>query len=290
MLPSREEPGLPRLAIDRRMFVHGAAAFALMSTSGSGSAQAATPAVRDPLTVVIDDLVAAGRILSNEGTIDAFGHVSARHPTRQDHFLMSRARAPALIETTDIMEFDRDGAPVDAQGRRPYLERFIHAAIYQARADVRSVIHDHSREVVPFSVSATTKLRPMGHTGGVIGAEVPVWDIRESFGNATNMLVSNLAMGRDVAARLGAGSTLLMRGHGAVIAAKTVRLATFTAINLDIQARLQREAMSLGETIPLSAGEVAGTAALFDPSASTDSVGRAWEYWCVRANVPFHPA
>ena len=184
---------------------------------------------RDPLALIIEDLVAAGRILSNEGNIDAFGHISARHPSRADRFLMARARAPALVEAADIMEFDADGAPIDAQGRKPYLERFIHAALYQARPDVRAVIHNHSREVLPFSVSATL-LHPMGHTGGVIGAEVPVWDIREHFGDATNMLVSSLAIGRDVAKRLGSGSTLLMRGHGAVVAAKTVRLAVFTAI------------------------------------------------------------
>lgn len=276
-----------RDGIVRRTLVGAAAACALMPALFAGRADAQAPDTRDPLAIVLDDLVAAGRILSNEGTIDAFGHVSARHPTLSDHFLMARARAPALVEAADIMEFDREGAPVDPQGRKPYLERFIHAAVYQARADVRSVVHDHSREVVPFSVSAT-RLRPMGHTGGVIGAEVPVWDIRERFGDATNMLVSTLAIGHDVAKRLGQGSTLLMRGHGAVVAAKTIRLATFTAINLDIQARLQRDATALGAATPLSPGEVAATAALFDPSAPSDSVGRAWEYWCVRAGVPFH--
>ncbi len=268
------------MTLDRRAFLGAAAACALMPRA------AVAEQAGDPLALAVEDLVAAGRILSNQGNIDAFGHVSARHPLRTDHFLMARARAPALVEAADIMEFDADGAAVDAQGRKPYLERFIHAAIYQARPDVRSVIHNHSREVLPFSVSRT-RLHPMGHTGGVIGAEVPVWDIRERFGDATNMLVSSLAIGRDVAMRLGTGSTLLMRGHGAVVAAKTIRLAVFTAINLDVQARLQRETAALGPATPLSPGEVAGTAALFDPSAPSDSVGRAWEYWCVRAGVPF---
>lgn len=277
---------MPRFG--RRAMVGAIVAGGVMPGLFVRAAAAQAPGMSDPLAAVVEDLVAAGRILSNEGTIDAFGHVSARHPARADRFLMARARAPALVEAADIMEFDADGAPVDAQGRKPYLERFIHAAVYQARPDVGSVIHDHSREVVPFSVSAT-RLHPMGHTGGVIGETVPVWDIRERFGSATNMLVSNLAIGRDLAKRLDAGSALLMRGHGAVVAARTVRLATFTAINLDVQARLQREAMTLGAATPLSPGEVAATAALFDPSAPSDSVGRAWEYWCVRAGVPFRP-
>ena len=242
---------------------------------------------RDALTVVKDDLVTAGHILSNENIIDAFGHVSARHPETAGHFLMCRARAPGLSEEADIMEFDHEGEPVDAQGRRPYLERYIHAGIYQKRPDVRSVVHDHSREVVPFSVSRVG-LHAIGHTGGVIGGSVPVWDIREHFGDRTNMLVSSLTIGLDLATRLGQGSTLLMRGHGAVIAARSVRLATFIAISLDTQAREQREAMSLGPVIGLSPGEIAATEHLYDPGVPGDSINRAWEYWCARASIPYH--
>ena len=243
--------------------------------------------MRDALAVVKDDLVAGGHILSTENVVDAFGHISGRHPTKPDHFLMCRARAPGLSEVADIMEFDRAGEPVDAQGRHPYAERYIHAGIYQLRADIRSVVHDHSPEVVPFSVSREG-LHPVGHTGGVIGGSVPVWDIREHFGDRTNMLVSNLAMGLDLARRLGQGSTLLMRGHGATVAAKSIRLATFIAVNLDVQARAQREAMSLGPVNGLSPGEIASTEHLFDPGAPGDSMARAWEYWCARAKVLYH--
>ena len=259
----------------------------LASSKRVFAAASATEDVRDAVTVVKDDLVAGGHILTRENVIDAFGHISARHPTRPEHFLMCRARAPGLSESADIMEFDRDGEPVDAQGRHPYLERYIHAGVYQTRPDVRSVVHDHSPEVVPFSVSQV-RLRPVGHTGGVIGDSVPVWDIREHFGDHTNMLVSSLKMGLDLAARLGRGSTLLMRGHGAVVAAPSVRLATFMAISLDTQARAQREAMSLGPYVGLSPGEVAATGHLYDPGAPGNSMNRAWEYWCARANVPFH--
>ncbi len=292
-------PSKPRLG--RRGFVHMALGAALMPWLPADSfrlsaAAAATdragvvkPDPRDPLTVVTDDLITAGHILSNENTIDAFGHVSSRHPTRPGHFLMSRARAPGLSEPADIIEFDAAGEPVDAAGRHPYLERYIHAGVYEARPDVRAVVHDHSREVVPFSVS-TVPLHPLGHTGGVIGAAVPVWDIREHYGDHTNMLVSSLAMGRDLARRLGQGPALLMRGHGAVIAAKSIRLATFTAIGLDTQARLLHDAVSLGAVNGLSPGEVTATAGLFEPGTPGDSVNRAWEYWCSRANVPFHAA
>ncbi len=268
----------------------GAAAFAVLAPRAVFSAEAgdAKPGSQDPLTVTIEDLVASGHILSNEGTIDAFGHVSARHPLRTDHFLMSRARAPGLSEADDIMEFDAAGQPVDARGRHPYLERFIHAAVYEARPDVRSVIHDHSPELVPFSVSAAP-LRPLAHSGGLLGEAVPVWDIEDKFGGGTNLLVVNLDIGRDLARRLGRGSAILMRGHGAVATGASIRLATYLAISLDIQARLQREAMALGKVKYLSKGEVAATAKIFDPATPGDAVGRAWEYWCARAHIAFNP-
>ena len=240
------------------------------------------------MTVVVDDLVAANRILSSESVIDAFGHVSSRHPLRPNHFLMSRARAPALVEATDIMEFDEKGAPLDPSKGHPYLERFIHAAIFAVRPDVHAVVHDHSLEILPFSVS-NVPLRPVSHTGGLIGGEVPVWDIADHFGGDTNLLVSSLAIGRDLAARLATGSALLMRGHGAVTAAKSIRMATFLAVNLNVQARLEADAMRLGASKFLSPGEVKASALNFDPVSPGDAIGRTWEYWCARAHVAFQP-
>lgn len=287
------ERGAPRSFGDRRLVLQGllgaAASSWLLLKPGLAKAAAIASVLdeRDAITIVKDDLIAAGHILSHENVVDAFGHVSARHPTRPDHFLMCRARAPGLTVATDVMEFDRDGEPVDAQGMRPYLERYIHAGVYQLRPDVRAVAHHHSGEVVPFSVS-TVPLRSVGNTGGVIGERVPVWDIRDHFGDSTNMLVSNLKIGLDLARHLGQAPVLLMRGHGAVVVAQSIRLATFTAISLDEQARIQRQAMSLGPFNGLTVGEVAATAHLYDPGKPGDILNRAWEYWCARAGVPFH--
>ena len=240
----------------------------------------------DLVAIATADLLAANRILAREGVLDAMGHVSCRHPVRRDHFVLSRAKAPALVVAADLMEFDADGDPVDAAGRHPYLERYIHAAIYAARPDIRSVVHDHSLEVLPFSVSSTA-LRPVSHTAGLLGEAVPVWDIRDRFGADTNMLVGKIAIGRDLAERLGNGYALLMRGHGAVAAGVSIRLATFIAVTLNTQARLLREALALGDVKYLSKDEIAATASLFDPSNPGDAIGRTWENWCARAGVPF---
>ena len=172
--------------------------------TASAVAQGTNVANRDQLSVATADLLAANRILAREGVIDAMGHVSCRHPVRRDHFILSRAKAPALIVAADLMEFCADGTSVDGAGRRPYLERYIHAAIYAARPDIQSVVHDHSLDVLPFTVSSTA-LRPISHTAGLLGDSVPVWDIRDKFGASTNMLVANLAIGRDLSESLRSG-------------------------------------------------------------------------------------
>ena len=118
---------------------------------------------------IIDDLVTANHILYHEDVVDGFGHVSVRHPTRADRFLLSRSIAPGKVKAEDIMEFDLDGNPVDPRGRKPYLERFIHSEVYRVRADVQSVVHNHSPAVIPFGVT-NAPLRPISHMSGFLRA------------------------------------------------------------------------------------------------------------------------
>jgi len=226
------------------------------------------------------ELAVANRILAREGVVDAFGHVSIRHPQRPDRFLMSRSRSPELVTVADLMEFDLDGTPVEPRGRTPYSERFIHGAIYERRADVGAVVHNHSHEVIPYGITPV-KLRPVLHVGAAIGGEVPVWDIRKSFGD-TDLLVVNMAQARDLAATLGANRVALMRGHGCAVAGSTLREAVFTAIYLQVNARLQTEAMNLSDQVEyLSPGELARAKDMLSQPVGLD---RAWEYWIARAD------
>jgi len=229
------------------------------------------------LDQLIEELVTANRILAREGIVDSFGHVSVRHPERPDRYLLSRARAPERIEADDIMEFTLEGDPVDARGRKPYLERFIHGALYEARPDVMSVVHNHSPSTIPFGVTRK-ELRPMMHVCASIGHKVPLWDSQKKFGD-TSLLVENMAMGRDLAKCLGKGRSALMRGHGAVVVGTTIRHAVYIAVYLELNARLQMQAMQMGRIKFLSSGEVDKIIARTGPY----SINRAWENWCVRA-------
>src|SRR5437763_15484163 len=154
------------------------------------------------LDTLIKDLVIANRVLAKEDVVDAYGHVSVRHPDNPKHFFISRSLAPELIEKEDIVELGLDGQPVREEKRSLYLERFIHAAIYEMRPDVNSVVHAHAEDILPFGIATATPLRPVIHSGIFIGRDVPVWDIADRFGD-TNVLVTNMDQGRDLANCLG---------------------------------------------------------------------------------------
>lgn len=234
----------------------------------------------DPRTE-FEQLVAANRILAREEVVDSFGHVSLRHPDNSHRYVMSRSRAPELVEFDDFMEFDLDGTVVDDQGRTPYGERMIHGAIMEARPEINAVVHNHSHEVLPFAITQNT-LKPVIHTASVIGENIPVWDIRDSFGDDTDMLVRSMEQGRDLTAALGANTCMLMRGHGAVIAGRTLKEAVITSIYLQVNAKIQSAAMRMGDPIPLSPGEVRNTAAV---QLSPLGADRMWEHFCIRAGV-----
>ena len=224
------------------------------------------------------DLVVANRILANEGVVDAYGHVSIRHPLDPKRYLLSRSRSPELVERGDIMEFGLDGAPTGDDGRSPYLERFIHGAIYEARPDVHAVVHSHAGDVLPFSIT-TTRLRPVVHTASCIGERIPLWDIRDKFGD-TKLLVTNMAHGRDLAGCLGSNGVVLMRGHGFAAAGRSLLEAVRIAVYMPRNARIFMQARQLGRVKALSRGEIE-IRATTRPDAP--EMWRAWEYWAVRA-------
>jgi ribulose-5-phosphate 4-epimerase/fuculose-1-phosphate aldolase len=226
----------------------------------------------------LEDLVIANRILAREEVVDGFGHISMRHPERADRFFMSRSRSPELVVLDDIMEFDLDCNPIDQRGRTMYGERPIHGAIYQHRPDVGSVVHNHAHEVIPYSVTKVP-MRQIIHTAGGMGHNVPVWDIRDEFGD-TDLLVRTLDQGRSLARSLGDNAAALMRGHGCVVTGKTVRDAVRIAVYLMVNARLQTDAMRFGDVAFLSEEEIVATA---DMAASPLACDRVWEYWVRRS-------
>jgi len=230
---------------------------------------------------LIEDLVAANRILADRGVVDGYGHVSARHDRDPNRYLLSRSLAPELVTADDLIEYDLDSNSVDARGRSMYLERFIHGEIYKARPDVKAIVHHHSPSVIPFGVT-TVPLQPLYHMSAFIGEDVPVFEIRKA-GGITDMLVRNPALGHALAQTLGGKPAALMRGHGAVVVGPDLPLAVGRSIYLEINAKLQVQAIALGGKVTYLDPEEARKA------ATLDGYQRAWELWKQKAMAQERP-
>ncbi|PYS34034.1 MAG: class II aldolase family protein [Acidobacteria bacterium] len=227
----------------------------------------------------LNELVIANRILANENVVDAYGHVSVRHPNKPERFFMAHMLAPPeMVERADLVEFGLDGNAVN-DSRTPSIERFIHSAIYEARPEVQAVVHAHAEDSLPFGIT-DVPLRPVIHSGSFIGSHVPVWDIADNFGD-TNLLVSNTAQGRDLARCLGNNNVVLMRGHGFAAGARSLIDVVRLSVYLPRNARVQLAAMRIGKFKPLSDGEIAARSAGYNPYSAQS--WRAWQYWATRA-------
>lgn len=239
-----------------------------------------TPALSNPtaaLAAAIDDVVVANRILAMHGVLDAFGHVSVRHPDAPGRFVLARSMAPEMVTADDLLVFDLDSNPLGGDPRKPYLERFIHGAVYKARPDVMAVVHSHSPSIIPFAASSV-RLRPIYHMASFLGQGAPVFDIRQHCG-CTDMLVRNNDQGAALARTLGASNVSLMRGHGFITTGTSVPMAVYRAIYAETNAALQQKAIGLGgELTYLEADEAAAADA-----TNMGVLDKPWDLWKKKA-------
>ncbi len=236
----------------------------------------------DAIARVKREIVIANRILAQQGVLDAYGHVSMRHPRDPGRYFLARSISPAIVEESDIVEFHLDGTPVGAETRPLYLERFIHGGAYEKRPEVMAVLHSHAEDTLPFSISRTTKFRAVIHCVGDMGETAPVWDIADKFGDSTTLLVTNMEQGRDLARCLDCNRLALMRGHGFVCVGRSINDLVRLAVYIPRNARVLMNAMRLGEYIPLSPGEVEARSGL---DTESPALKRGWEFWAREAGV-----
>jgi HCOMODA/2-hydroxy-3-carboxy-muconic semialdehyde decarboxylase len=233
---------------------------------------------------LIEDLVAAYRILAEHGVIDAYGHVSARSDRDPNRYLLARSIAPELVTPEDIMEYDLDSRPLEPRGRESVRERFIHGEIYKVRPEVRAVVHNHSPSVVPFSVT-DIPMRPLFHMAAFVGKGVPNFEIRDAE-KGTDLLVKTPYLGQALAKTLGGCPAALMRGHGSVTVGETLPRAVGRSIYLEMSARMQLQAMTIagpgGKVVYLDEREV-------EVSVAAQEYNRAWPLWRAKALARLKP-
>ena len=221
---------------------------------------------------LIEDLVAASRILARHEVLDAYGHVSARSDKNPEQFIMSRSLAPALVTAKDLMEHDAESEPVKDK-RKGFLERYIHGEIYRARPEVMAVVHSHSPSVIPFGVTRS-KLRPVDHMGSFLWSGTPVFDIRK-VREENDLLIRDRPLGKALAGTLAGCNCVLMRGHGMTVIGDSVPEAVFRAIYTEMNARLQLQATQLEGPIEFLSDEEGRRST----ASNRGTLERPWELW-----------
>ena len=214
-----------------------------------------SPSPMPPSAQLLEDLVSANHILFDQGVVDGFGHVSARHDNCPDRFLLARNMAPTAVTPDDILQFGLDSEPLNANGQRVYLERYIHGEIYRAFSEVQAVVHSHSPSIVPLTVLKSVSLRPVFHMAGFIGTGAPVFDIRDVAGDGTDLLIRDRALGECHAQCFRGNAIVLMSGHGSTVVGTSLKQAVYRALYAEQNARFQLAAAPLGEVHYLSAAE-----------------------------------
>ena len=227
------------------------------------------------LAETLADLAAASRILVAQGVVDGFGHVSMRHPDDPNRYIMARSIAPALVTVDDLIEYDLESNPLNANGRGSFLERFIHGQVYRHRPEVNAVVHSHSPSVIPFGL-VDVPMHATFHNAAFLAAGVPVFDIAAGFG-ATDMLVGSNEKGVALCAVMGGHDVVLMRAHGSVACGPTLQTAVFRAVYTEVSARIQHYTNALGRGAPMAVltPEEGRLADVVNQTAGM----RAWNLW-----------
>jgi HCOMODA/2-hydroxy-3-carboxy-muconic semialdehyde decarboxylase len=227
-----------------------------------------------PPKELIADLVLANKILYGMQAVDAFGHISVRHPNDPNRYLMARHLPPGIVTAKDIVLFDMDSTPLTHADKPQYSERFIHSEIYKLRPDVNSVVHCHAHALIPFGAAKGARLMPMTHMCGFLGCGVPIFEIRKTGGN-TDMLIRTPELGRALAQDLGDKNVVLMRGHGATMIGISIQESVFRAIYSMQNAHIQMQSIFLsedGDVEYLNEEEA-------EKSSRGRNVPRAWSLW-----------
>ncbi len=226
---------------------------------------------------LVEDLVAASRILAQHEVLDAYGHVSARSDKKPTHFIMSRSRAPALVTAADMMELGANSEALPGDKRKGFLERYIHGEIYRARPEVMAIVHSHSASVIPFGVTRT-QLRPVYHMGSFLWSGTPVFDIRK-VREDNDLLIRDRPLGQALASALGKCNCVLMRGHGMTVIGDSIPEVVFRAIYTEMNARLQLQASQLEGPIEFLSEEEGRRS----QASNRGTIERPWELWKQKA-------
>jgi len=219
------------------------------------------------------ELATSIRMLEFLGLIDFSGHVSVRHPNEAGLLINSWGGSRCSLGPRDIIRANMDGESLDPECTVP-SEIHIHTSIYRKRPDVQSVAHLHPPITTALSIAGKPYV-PVMHHGAIFASGVPVHD------NCGH--VNSKAKGDVLAELLADHRALIMRGHGAVVVAESIRGVFFGSVYLEDNAGKLAEAWKMGEPIPLREDEYTAAAGIW----RQNQFNKVWQYYQEKSGIYF---
>jgi len=218
-------------------------------------------------------LAACVRLLHMEGLLTYNGHVSIR--AAKGFLIHSLLDSRAEVVPEFLLLADLDGRILEpVKGRKLPSEFPIHGEIYRARPDVMAVAHIHSENAIAFTLAKGAQIQAMRCDGARWAGGVPV--------HGDPSRIKSAEQGRALAETMGDGDAVLLRAHGAVLAATGALELFMTCIHFEENARAQILASQLGELAPLTEEEIATLEASWPDSFRKHYAAKIWRYYVTK--------
>jgi len=221
-----------------------------------------------------EKLILAGRILDMEDLVRPLGHITVRVPGTET-FLITRGVSPGMATVDDVLVCDMDGNVIEGKYSRTFGEVLAHAGVYRKRNDIRSVAHTHSWNVMALSMTETT-IVPASFESIKVAYEPVALYKKVSF-------LDNLEVTEEIADLIGSNRAVILKGHGAIVAGKSIEEATVSAIDLERAAKAQFMASCAGKLVPFTEKEMEPLVKFLRnieaQTGTTNPFERAWAYY-----------
>src|SRR3984893_7482795 len=168
------------------------------------------------------EVSAVTRLLEAEGILDYSGHVSARIPGRDAFVIQIGSTSRAEVGPDAMLVVDHDGKVIEGDGQPP-SELPIHLEILKARPDVQAVLHCHMELAIAFTMMQGVKLVPMRARASRWQRGIPT--------HPDPSHIKLIEQGKALAQTLGPHHAALMRAHGLVLVAESVRALFIDAVH-----------------------------------------------------------
>ena len=203
------------------------------------------PAAADNVAL---ETAAATRLLVTEGILDYSGHISTRIPGRDAFVIQVGSSSRAEIGPESMLVVDHSGKVIEGDGQPP-SELPIHLEILKARPDVQAVLHCHMELAIAFTMMQGVTLVPMRARASRWKSGIPT--------HPDPSHIKLTEQGSALAQTLGLHHAALMRAHGLVLVAESVRALFIDAVHFKENASAQLQVLQAGaKPLALTAEEI----------------------------------